>query len=113
MGDIRLSVLFSLLDDTLLNCLTLGSLVTFVTLASKLKDDILLTQPASHLATQPPDVLPPSIIHFLGGCCDLTPLHVGHCWDALKSVIWHGTELICNRSEALFTEYGHRRGLCA
>ncbi|KAG1832287.1 hypothetical protein DFJ58DRAFT_671167 [Suillus subalutaceus] len=49
--------------------LTLETIFTFALLATSLKDDIILTQPATHDIDEPPLFLPPSIVTFLSGAC--------------------------------------------
>jgi hypothetical protein len=91
--------------------LTLGQIVHFVTLASRLKDDILLTQPAHISPLQPPDVLPPSITSFLSDCCGLSEDLVDSCWDVLKDMAWQESNVFKDHSEMACVEYGHSRGL--
>ncbi|KAF8239546.1 hypothetical protein L208DRAFT_1386015 [Tricholoma matsutake] len=62
-------------------------IVDFVTFASRLKDPILLAQPAGVSVTEAPDGLPPSVAAFLGGSCNLTPSGVENYWKILKTTI--------------------------
>lgn len=93
--------------------LTLGKILSFVALAAKLKNDILqlLAQPASHPASEAPDVLPPSVEAFLGDSCDIPKEFVDGCWAALKSTIWNDKVISQDNSEALFQEHGHKSGI--
>jgi hypothetical protein len=92
---------------------TLGQIVRFVTLASRLTDDILLTQPPAASATDPPDFLPPSVIAFLGECCLMSVDRVEQYWDILKGMIWHGGDKSPESTVVdMFTRYGHQYGLC-
>jgi hypothetical protein len=113
MGDIYLTRLLQLTDETspALRQLTLGQVVQFLTLAARLKNDIILTQPATVLASDPPDVLPPTVNSFLSDCCDISSDSVDRCWDVLKDVVWHGRDIFRDNSDTAFVEYGHRRGL--
>jgi hypothetical protein len=83
-------------------------IVDFVTFASRLKDPILLAQPAGVSVTEPPDVLPPSVAAFLGSSCSLTPLAVENCWKILKTTVWKYTEC---KVETAFAEHGVKHGL--
>ncbi|KAG1772089.1 hypothetical protein EDD22DRAFT_768787 [Suillus occidentalis] len=70
--------------------ITLETTFTFASLAASLKDDIILTQPATHDIHKPPIFLPPSVITFLGSACTLSSASVRMCWSALKDSIWAG-----------------------
>jgi hypothetical protein len=112
-GDIPLDSLlqqFNSRSDAL-GDITLTTIIRFLILAAKLRNDIILTQPATLSATDPPDILPPSIAAFLGDCCDLPPHSVDHCWGILKAVVWHGSNRFLDHSETFFAKYGHHRGL--
>ena len=93
--------------------LSFGQVQQFISLASKLKDDILLAQPSSVLAFNPPDILPPTITTFLQKSCGISVSCVDSCWEALKSTIWNDA----NRLEDSITQdvatHGHPLGLCA
>ncbi|KAF8219074.1 hypothetical protein L208DRAFT_1155257, partial [Tricholoma matsutake] len=69
--------------------LSLGKIQQFVQLASKLKDDILLAQPSSILAFDPPANLPPTVTIFLQNSCKISQACVEDCWEVLSSTIWH------------------------
>jgi hypothetical protein len=45
-----------MLDEPAASQLTLSDVLSLVNLASRLKDDILLTQPASTVASDPPEI---------------------------------------------------------
>jgi hypothetical protein len=108
-GDIGLSALIPL-SNALSVAPTLNTIVHFVNLASRLKDDILLTQPAFVSPLQPPSTLPPSARQFLSDACGLPPPDIDCCWDTLKGVIWEPLNLPQDRVERDFTNYGHSRG---
>jgi hypothetical protein len=55
--------------------------------------------------------LPPTVNGFLGDCCDLSSDSVDRCWDVLKGVVWHGEDVFRDKSDSVFIEYGHHRGL--
>ncbi|KAF8057809.1 hypothetical protein FPV67DRAFT_1677039 [Lyophyllum atratum] len=87
--------------------LTLRQVMQFVTLARSLKDDIILTQPAVIPASDPPEILPPSVKTFLEDSCKISEECVEDCWEVLRSTIW-GVGV--NREQD-FAEHGHSRGL--
>jgi len=90
----------------------LETVIRFISLASKLKNDILLVQPARVSATEPPEVLPPTIVAFLASTCEMPPADVRHCWDALKGTVWNRPNLLLDQSEGAFAAHGISRGLC-
>ena len=95
--------------------ISLGQVQQFISLAARLKDDILLAQPSSVLALHPPDVLPPTVSMFLGNSCSFSQLCVETCWDRLKTMIWHdahGHKLEDSLID-VFAVHGHSLGLCA
>ncbi|KAF8231666.1 hypothetical protein L208DRAFT_1162769, partial [Tricholoma matsutake] len=69
--------------------LSFGQVQQFIALASKLKDDILLSQPSFVLMFDPPKFLPSTITTFLQKSCGISLACVEVCWEALKSTIWH------------------------
>ncbi|KAF8219141.1 hypothetical protein L208DRAFT_1342983 [Tricholoma matsutake] len=69
--------------------LSVSQVQQFISLASRLKDNILLAQPSSVLAFDPPDVLPPTVSTFLQNRCGISMACVEACWDTLKTTIWH------------------------
>jgi hypothetical protein len=84
----------------------------FISLASRLKDDILLTQPSSVLAFDPPDVLLPSVSTFLQNNCAISVDCVKACWEMLKSTIWIDAHSFEDSLIQDFVSYGHSLGLC-
>jgi hypothetical protein len=91
--------------------LSFGQVQQFICLASRLKDDILLTQPLSVLALDPPDVLPPTISTFLRHSCGISLACVEACWDTLKTTIWHEAHSL-DKVVHDFAVHGHPLGLC-
>jgi hypothetical protein len=92
--------------------LSLGRLVLFINLASKLKDDIILTQSAHIPASEPPDNLPPSVLHFLADCCEVTLPDVIVLWRALKGLAWYGCGPGDESLRKAFRQHGHAYDLC-
>jgi hypothetical protein len=115
MGSVTLEQLLQQFKDSSLplDGLTWEQVVRFVTLASNVKNDIILTQPTFVSDSEPPDVLPPSIVAFLGDGCELTPTYVENCWKVMKGVVWSAPprDLIESTFQATFTQYGHQYGL--
>ncbi|KAG2340594.1 hypothetical protein BDR05DRAFT_845112, partial [Suillus weaverae] len=69
---------------------TFSKIFCFITLASGLKDNILLMQAASHHPDSAPLVLSPAIKLFLASSCDILESDVDTYWKALRNIIWHG-----------------------
>jgi hypothetical protein len=91
---------------------SLTKIFQYLTVAAKLKDDILLTQPSSHPAAKPPDVLPSGIVTLLSRTCDLPESAVISCWETLKDDVWHQNIFLTpdDSREALFQKYGEDIG---
>ena len=97
--------------------LTLTSLVRFVTYAARLKDDILLPQPACHSPLIAPDLLPASILNFLASACRFSLATTEHCWSILKDIIWNSDDFAPERTNfkacsCVFLAHGHTFGIC-
>ena len=93
--------------------LSFGQVQQFISLSSKLKDDILLTQPSSILAFDPPEILPPTIATFLQESCNISAACVDTCWNTLKSTIWNDANSLEDSTVHDFAAHGHSLGLCA
>ncbi|KIJ90694.1 hypothetical protein K443DRAFT_62243, partial [Laccaria amethystina LaAM-08-1] len=72
-------------DDTANSILKLSCLIQY---ASRLKNEILLAQPSSHLPNVVPQFLPVSIIKFLASSCILSEREVEECWKVVKELVW-------------------------
>ena len=72
----------------------LNQFVQFIVLGRKLKDDILLAQPAKIPATEPPEFLPPSVERFLQDSCNMVDVCVLKPWELLRELIWNGGGLV-------------------
>ncbi len=92
--------------------LSFGQVQQFISLASRLKDDILLTQPSSVLVLDPPDVLPPSVSTFLQNSCAMSVYCVEACWNTLNSTIWNDEHTLEDSLIQDFAAHGHSLGLC-
>jgi hypothetical protein len=94
--------------------LSFNTIQQFISLASRLKDDILLAQPSSIVVSDPPDVLPLTIVAFLQASCSIPEDCINSCWEALKSTVWlHVNSEEDNAILDDFVKHGHSRGLCA
>ena len=94
--------------------LSLDTVQRFISLVSRLKNDILLMQPSSVDDSDPPDVLPPTIMTFLQASCSISEECVKNCWKMLKSTVWLHTKAQ-GREDGVFEDFakhGHSRGLC-
>jgi len=94
--------------------LSFGQVQRFISLASRLKDDILLTQPSFVPAFNPPDVLPPTVSTFLQNSCAISADCVEACWNTLKSTIWNDTDSPEAEKNLVqdFAAHGYSLGLC-
>jgi hypothetical protein len=92
--------------------LSFGQVQQFICLASRLKDDILLAQPSSVLALNPPDVLPPTISAFLKNSCHISAACVEDSWDTLKTTIWNDAQRLDDSLINDFAAHGHSLGIC-
>ena len=113
----QLQDLYACLEQypALLSTLSLTHIVHFIVYSAALKNDILLTQPAQHDPTIPPQHLSESISSFLCkviGTPDRSDL-VLECWEVFKHLIW-STEVADNLAASpytMFQKYGHELGL--
>jgi hypothetical protein len=87
----------------------------FFSTTVRLKDDILLAQPADHRPINPPDILPRAVVILLSRICDISESAVGDYWDRFKEDVWHSSDLQLWDSavEALFSTYGQDLGFRA
>jgi hypothetical protein len=83
-------------------------------LMCRLKNDILLAQPARRPVSQA--LLPPSILAFLSKACNITEEDVRACWESMKDIVWQeevlqwsliGSEVA---TEAVFQQHGREYG---
>jgi hypothetical protein len=96
---------------------SLPKIFLLIVSAIKLKDDILLAQPAEHSSTEPPDYLPPSVVVLLSRICSLTESIVEGYWRILKGIVWNeglaNTAMCPEALEAQFAKHGQDRGFRA
>lgn len=92
--------------------ITLENLMKFVIYAGKLKNDILIVQPAEHPPLEPPDHLPRSIESFLNQACGLVDDQVSHCWAIVKDMVWSEEPSISEeQNTTAFREHGYDKGI--
>ena len=88
--------------------------MTFVRLATRLKDEVLSKQKVGHDANDPPDLLPENVKEFLGSAIDLPDEYVNGCWTAFRQTIWqrdaNGDSI--GADARLFREHGLQGLLC-
>lgn len=97
--------------------LTLASLFRFITYAARLKDDILLPQPARHSPLISPDLLPTTVLNFLASACGFSLATTEHCWSILKDIIWNSEDFTLEQTKVeacsrVFLAHGHTFGIC-
>ena len=79
--------------------------------ASRLKNEILLAQPSSHLPDIVPDFLPVSIIKFLASSCVLSEQEVESCWEVIKELVWSSAPILDDKAvSAAFRDHGFDKG---
>ena len=118
-ADPSLEKLFQLLrdDSDARFTLSLATIFRFVTYAARLKDDILLPQPAHHSHSVAPDLLPSSVLQFLASACQISTNTAENCWNILKETIWNSIDFSPegNNFDACakeFLTHGHAFGIC-
>jgi len=113
----ELHQIVSLLDRYATNnqplTITFDQILRFIAYSSRLKDDILLVQPASYTLMQPP-ILSPAIELFLSGACEIPLPCIPDFWLALADIAWT-TKLQFTSSDpsfqAAYKVFGHVRGI--
>ena len=82
----------------------------FIHYASRLKNEILLSQRSSHLPNAVPEFLPVSIVRFLASSCDLSELEVEACWKVVKELVWFAFILDDKAVSVAFKDHGIDKG---
>ncbi|KIJ07348.1 hypothetical protein PAXINDRAFT_90571 [Paxillus involutus ATCC 200175] len=88
---------------------TVHTLFSFISIASNLRDDMILTQPSTISSSIPPCILSPVFRIFLAAACSLSEDEVSSSWELFKDIIWEGGLSNINSKE-VWEEYGRRRG---
>jgi hypothetical protein len=82
-------------------------LMTFTQLLSPLKNNIALCQPITASTTDPPAILPPSIISFVSEATGVPLSAIPKCWALLKDEVWALPKPELSKDEEeLFRTYG-------
>jgi hypothetical protein len=95
----------------------LPEVLAFITIASKIKNEILLVQDSGHDISKAPNHLSPSLIEFLASSCSLNVAQIPDLWHEHKDLIWKHDPLISEVTspkgiENIFREHGHQYGFC-
>src|SRR5580698_9903859 len=85
MGDLDKILDLLRVDPDAFQGLTISKILRFVSYASSLKNDILLSQPASRSESSPPDFLPQTVESFLSESCDIPAEFTKSCWDVRRT----------------------------
>ncbi|KAF8426821.1 hypothetical protein L210DRAFT_987136 [Boletus edulis BED1] len=93
--------------------LPFSTLLTFLRCAHRLKDDILQPQPHSISVLCAPEVLPPSITHFLAAYLDISIDDIAILWSMVGDLVWSlpTPEEADMLEEDAFRRYGHPHGI--
>ena len=91
--------------------LSTAKISRFVSYATLLKRDILLTESANHPKSEPPPCLPDSIEAFLEKSSELPAGFAAVCWDIFKKTVWEDSVSEKERREKDFRMHGHVLGL--
>jgi hypothetical protein len=111
MGDLERILDLLRVDPKAFQGLTIGKILHFVSYASSLKNDILLSQPASQSQFTPPDILPPTLESFLSEACDIPAKFTKSCWEVFKETVWEESKVKRDQEEKDFCEHRHVHGL--
>lgn len=95
--------------------LTLAKVHSFIVHAARLRNDILLTQPAAVSLDDIPAFLPTSIQAFLCELIDIPIELVPDCWTALKDLVWDAryVNALVESIDVGFMRHGIQKGLRA
>lgn len=67
---------------------------SFLLYAPRFKNDILLAQPSTWPATEPPLFLPQSVSTLLSSLCESDSESINKLWFYLKDTVWHYDERV-------------------
>ncbi|KAF8189583.1 hypothetical protein K438DRAFT_1551580, partial [Mycena galopus ATCC 62051] len=62
--------------------------MSFVRMAARLKDEIIVAQPSSYDPSTAPSELPEHVRSFLSGATDMPDEFVAGCWLVFSQTIW-------------------------
>ena len=86
---------FDTIHELLKQCLGLSGKIgmekgmTFVRLATRLKDEILMQQRPSYNPEEPPDRLPEKVSEFQGYAVNIPDEYIEGCWNVFRQLVWH------------------------
>ncbi|KAF8125853.1 hypothetical protein K438DRAFT_1790586 [Mycena galopus ATCC 62051] len=82
--------------------------MTFIRLAARLKDEIILAQKSTYDPTSAPSEIPENVRSFLGCATGMTDEFVAGCWAAFSNTIWkyNEDETSAGRDAQMFREFG-------
>ncbi|KAJ7933282.1 hypothetical protein B0H13DRAFT_2306962 [Mycena leptocephala] len=82
--------------------------MTFVRLAARLKDEIILAQNSTYDPSSAPSEIPDNVRSFLGCATGMTDEFVAGCWAAFGNTIWdyNEDETSAGRDAQMFREFG-------
>jgi hypothetical protein len=88
--------------------------MTFIRLATRLKDEILSKQKPSHDPSKTPETLPENVRDFLGKAINIPDGYVQGCWDTFGRTVWerdvNGDSV--GADSKLFKQFGLDNLLC-
>ena len=82
------------------------TLIKFASFAARVKNAILLAQPANHTPDQPPAVLPPLVLILLSRVCQVPGGLAERMWTAVKATVWMMDDGVSRTNEDMFREHG-------
>lgn len=95
--------------------ISLTSILRFIMLTTRLRDDIVLVQNGTYDPCQPepPANLSDAIMQFLAASCDLDLRYISAYWSTFRSIIWSNDAADCNdlQLSALVSRHGAKHGI--
>jgi hypothetical protein len=96
--------------STLAPNLSIMGLFNFIYIAKRLRDDILLPQPAEEPEHNAPEILPPSVTRLLADSCNIEIEDVDVLWMELRHLIWDKQDFPRHNLAGTILKYGHGLG---
>jgi hypothetical protein len=93
--------------STLAPNLSIMGLFNFIYIAKRLRDDILLPQPAEEPEHNAPEILPPSMTRLLADSCNIEIEDVDVLWMELRHLIWDKQDFLRHNLAGTILKYGH------
>ena len=95
---------------TLVPNLSIICLFNFIYIAKRLRDNILLPQPAEEPEHNAPEILPPSVTRLLANSCAIHIKDVDVLWTELRHLIWDKQDFPRHDLAETILKYGHGLG---